>query len=326
MAKQRNPIVMWCTTTATLAVFRFLRALPLPVARALSKRASLLGYHLVPRIKRIGLRNLDLAYKDELTAAEKRRILKKSMENLGIVVAEMAHSDILSTPEGQSMFTVKGLEQIEDGKGVLFIGAHIGNWEWMCGIFGNLGRPAAGVVRPLADPRLNDFIDRSRRLHGVDTIAKYDAGGAIIKAVREGKVVGILIDQATRKNCVPVTFFGEACWATIGPVMMAIRTKVPIHPISITRDTTGHYTFEIHEQIHLERQGSIHEDMVRLTQQCQDVIEEIVRAYPDQWMWIHDRWKRYKRPEKEWAERGFVMDWPEDTSFVEDRNKETKTA
>ena len=321
MAKKRNPIVMWCTTTATLTVFRVLRALPLPVARSLAKRVSLLGYYLVPRIKHIGMRNLHLAYKDELTSTEKRALLKKSVENLGIVTAEMAHSDILSTPEGQSMFTVKGMERIEEGQGALLIGAHFGNWEWMCGIFANLGRPCVGVVRPLADPRMNEFIDSRRTSHWVETIEKKEAGNAIINAVKSGKIVGILIDQATRKNCVPVTFFGEPCWATIGPVMMAIRSKAPIFPMSITRDGTGHYTFEIHEQIHLQREGSIHEDMVRLTQQCQDVIEEIVRAHPEQWMWIHDRWKRYKRPEKEWADRGFVMDWPEDTGFVEDRTK-----
>ncbi|MFP6581993.1 MAG: lysophospholipid acyltransferase family protein [Candidatus Hydrogenedentota bacterium] len=296
---------------ARLAIFslRFMRLIPLPIARKIALFLVHLGYYFVPRIRRIGMKNLDIAFKDTKTRSEKEAILRDSLNNVGLVAAEMAHSDVLSTPQGKSLYTIKGFKHLDATKGAIMIGAHLSNWEWMGGLLGTVAQGAAGVVRPLGDPLLNAYIDARRTRQGVRTIDKNHAGAEIIRAVRDGLFVGILVDQSARENGVPVRFFGEPCWATIAPVMLALRTKAPVHPVSMTRDTNGHYTMEFFPAIPLERKGTIHEDLIRLTQRCQDAIEEMVLKTPGQWLWLHDRWKRRAKLEREWANRGVKLDW-----------------
>lgn len=299
----------WIVATLALYSLRFMRLIPLSLARNIALFIVHLAYYFVPRIRRIGMKNLDIAFKDTKTRAEKEAFLRESLDNVGLVAAEMAHSDLLSMPQGKKLYTLKGCEHLDTTKGAIIISAHLSNWEWMCGILGTLEQGSAGIVRPLGDPRLNAYIDAQRTRQGVRTIDKNDAGPEIIKAVRDGLLVGILVDQSARENGVPVRFFGKPCWATIGPVMLALRTKAPVHPVSMTRDTDGHYTMEFFPAIPLEREGTIHEDLIRLTQRCQDAIEEMVLKTPGQWLWLHDRWKRRAKLEHEWADRGIELDW-----------------
>ena len=134
-------------------------------------------------------------------------------------------------------------------------------------------------------------------------IGKKNVGAEIIKSVRDGNLVGLMVDQSTRKNGVPVTFFGQKCWATVGPIMVALRTKAPIYPITMLRNESGRYTLEFYPPLTIERTKNIHQDLINGSQLCQDLIEAIIRKNPGQWMWIHDRWKAQPRLEKEWEKR-----------------------
>jgi KDO2-lipid IV(A) lauroyltransferase len=251
----------------------------------------------------VGLANLDLAYGDEITRAEKKAILKESMENLGILTAEFPHVQALHSGDPDDFFEVRNVENVDQTRGGIAISAHMSNWEWMAVILSIHNPNNCVVVRPLDNPRLYSEIRRLRGDTGLLMLDKKDTGTKIIKAVREGHMVGLLVDQSARSNGVPVNFFGQPCWATIGPVMVAMRAKAPIYPISMHREANGKYVLTCHPPITIERTGDIHRDLISNTQACQDAIEMIVREHPGQWMWIHKRWKKHRRMQDEWDKK-----------------------
>ena len=301
MPPRRNPLVRAATAGATLAFLRISGLLPLRVNRAIAVPAGRVLAGLVPRVRRIAMQNLDHAYGDTLTAAEKERIFRGAVDNLSLAAAEFAH---LARIAKAGAVTVEGLEYVDPGRGYLFISAHLGSWELM-GPFMAMagGHKVAVVVRPFDSPRVDRAIDRLRTAVGVKTIPKDKAGGAIIRHLKDGYRVGVMLDQSPRENGVPVTFFGAPCWATVAPVMIAVRAKVPILPLSLVRDAGGRYVLRLYPPIELERTGNLRADLVRNSQRCQDAIERMVRAHPEQWLWFHRRWKERPRLAEEWKRR-----------------------
>lgn len=303
MAKRRNPLVQWAITSACIAAVRLTAILPLPLCRSLGRRLGRLAYHFVPRIQETGHANLDLAYGECLTKSQKRQILIQASENLGIVAAEFSRLPGLLKPAGRKLFTVQGLEHVDVSRGGLLIGAHLGNWEWMSAVVESLGLHFTGIVRRFDDPRLDAVIDGIRRSVGMMTIPKDEAGPELVRTLKDGGFVGILIDQSPRENGVPVHFFGKPCWATVAPAMAALRAKAPIYPVAITRTDAGPYALEFSPPIEITRSGNLRQDLVDATQRCQDAIETQIRKHPGQWLWMHRRWKERPRLEREWHER-----------------------
>jgi KDO2-lipid IV(A) lauroyltransferase len=196
-----------------------------------------------------------------------------------------------------------GAEHLDPERGGLLVGAHLGNWEWMATVIRGLGFETAEVVRPLDDPVLNAYVERVRRSRGVYTIDKEGAGAEIMRLLREKWVVGVLADQSPRMSAVPVTFFGQPCWATIAPAMVACRMHLPIYVVTMTRGPAGRYTVKISSPVLLDAPGDLRERLVAITQRCQDILEAEIRKCPEQWLWLHRRWKRRPRLEAEWRER-----------------------
>ncbi len=303
MARERNRLIDWCLTSAILSYFTVIKLLPLSVARQIGKWGALFAYYTLPRVRKIGMGNLNLAYGDTISMKEKKAILKESMVNLGLIGVELPHNELLHSDKRDQYCQVLGEELLEEhGTGVIFSG-HYGNWEWGFGMFLGAGHDAAGIVRPLRNERLNAYIEKNRKKSGVQIIGKRAAAAEALRVLRKGTHVGILADQSPRRNGVPTTFFGQPCWSTIGPAMIALRAKKPVYPMFITRDEKGFYTLELYPPIPFEPTGPLKNDIITLTQKCQDVVEEHVRKKPGHWMWIHDRWKKQRRLEQEWEDR-----------------------
>ncbi|HPO14002.1 MAG TPA: hypothetical protein PLI09_11195 [Candidatus Hydrogenedentes bacterium] len=303
MQGKPKQIVQKCLSYVVRAFGILTRVLPLPVSRVIAVTIGRLAYHLIPRIKKVGFANLDLAFGDAVPQEHKRRIVKGVVRNLAIVAAEFAHMPRLAKRQYKGYVTIKGMEHCDFTKGFLAIGGHLGNWEWMASVLSSHGYKTAEIVRPFDDPVLNDAIDRTRQAAQIRTIPKDEAGADVIRLLKEGWIVGVLIDQSPRHNAVPVTFFGESCWATIAPVMVAVRAKVPIHPVSMFRDAKGKYTLQFYPALEINRSGNLRQDIVTNTQQCQDFFENLVRVHPDQWLWLHRRWKHRERLQREWEHR-----------------------
>jgi Kdo2-lipid IVA lauroyltransferase/acyltransferase len=302
MARRRNPL--WQATVAGLSVFfyYFFQILPLPVGRRLALLLGRLAL-LLPRLHKVGRQNLDLAYGDTLSAREKRHILRGAAQNMLLVAAEFPHLPALARQDVSQLSDISGIEHLPRDQGAILVGAHCGNWEWLATLVAHRGFPAAEVVRPLDNPTMNRLVDSARRASGLHTIAKDDAGPEIFRLLRENYKIGILIDQSPRHNAVPVTFFGAPCWATIAPVMIAVRARVPVFPVVIHRKADWRYAIDIQPELELKRTGDLQRDLVENTQRCQDAIEALIRAHPEQWLWFHRRWKTRPRLEAEWEVR-----------------------
>jgi len=303
MPRRRNPVLRHLVYGLTYAFFRFTQRLPLSLSRRIGLFLADVAYHVVPRVRTTGLANINLAYGDTLSPEEKKRILRDSVHNLGLVAAEFAHVTRLLTEGFAPFVTVKGFENVDQSKGGVLLGAHHGNWEWMLPVSHMLGLNAAAIVRPFDDPRMDALVYGVRRESGLKIIPKNNAMGTLLRELREGAQVGLLADQNPRENAVPVTFFGQPTWATIGAAMLAMRAKAPIYPISMVRTEEGTYLFEFHPALDLVYTGNMMDDLRANTQRCMDALEAIIRKDPGQWLWLHRRWKRRERLEREWAAR-----------------------
>lgn len=287
----------------TVAVIRVSGALPYSWTRPLGSFFGLLAYCAVPRIRRVGLANLDLAYGDALSEREKRRILKRSAQHIATVGLRFAQSPKLDPAGSTVPFHIVGEEHIDNDAGGLLITAHLGNWEYFGLIGHRLGKTAGGVVRPFDDPRVDHAVDRIRRSSGFETIPKDGAGARLMELVRNNGLALVLIDQSPRDNGVPTTFFGRRCWSTFAPALIALRTRAPIYPAFVVEDEDGGYTLLVRPAIEWTRTGDMRFDLVEITQRCQNAVEEAVRAYPEQWLWFHRRWKARPRLEAEWRRK-----------------------
>ncbi len=303
MSARRSRATLLFRRYATIAFCECARLLPLPMARALGRALAMLAYYLIPRIRREGLKNLDLAYGDERTRSEKIRILKGAAKNVGIVAAEFSRTQHLAENSFADMVELRGAGHVDLSQPVVFISAHFGNWEWLAPAMSARGIAVAGIMRPLDDPGLNAYVKRIRSATGTILIERDHAAALMLKLLRERTTVGVLIDQSPRQSAVPVTFFGTPTWATIAPVMAAIRGKAAIHPVSMVRQPDGRYVLSVAPALERIKTGNLRHDLAANAQQCQDAIELMIREHPDQWLWLHRRWKKRERLEQEWKRK-----------------------
>jgi KDO2-lipid IV(A) lauroyltransferase len=303
MARRRNPVSGAVAAGFTLAYLHLSRCLPLSVNRAIALPVGRLLARLVPRVRRVAMANLDLAYGDSLSQEEKERIYRGAVDNVSLVAAEFSQIEHIAEGKAGNLVTVEGAHFIEKGRGYVCIGAHFSNWELMGPSMAAHGFDVAAVVREFDSPRVNRLIDSIRRSGKVTTIPKDKGGREIIRLLRQGALVGILVDQSPRENGVPVTFFGAPCWATIAPAMIAVRAKTSVIPAAMTRDASGGYRLRFYEPITMTRTGDLRADLVNYTQACQDALERMVRETPEQWLWLHQRWKARPRLAEEWARK-----------------------
>lgn len=277
--------------------------LPLGAARRLGKAFGLLAYFVVPRLHRIGMENLNQAYGDSLSRREKIRILKQTASNMGIVAAEFSRIPRIDKEFVRDHISISGLEHIDRSQGALFIAAHYGNWEWLAPVLRAADIPAAEIVRPLDHPALDAFVGGIRQSNGVITLKRDEAGLSLVRILRQGYMVGILIDQNPRTAAAPVTFLGQPCWATAAPVIAAVRACVPVHGVRAIRGADGRYRFEITPPFPFEQTKDFRQGLVVNVQRCQDLIEQWVREHPGHWMWFHRRWRPRPALARKWDTR-----------------------
>jgi KDO2-lipid IV(A) lauroyltransferase len=300
MARHRNAFAQRAVSFVAIAFCRGTALLPLALCRVIGRALGMFMFVCVPRVRRVALENLRNAYGTTLSEKEIHAIARGAAINVGIVAAEFAHLPRL-TPENIARWvTVEGAGHFDRDRPGFILSAHLGNWEWMATVIKNLGFNVAEVVRPLDAPAMNAYVDRIRTSRGVRTIDKTGGGQEMLRLLKEGWIVGVLADQSPRESAVPVTFFGRQCWATVAPAMVALRQKMPIVVVTMTRDASGHYTLRISPPVALERSGDFRADLITITQRCQDILEEHIRANPDQWLWLHRRWKDRPRLESDW--------------------------
>ncbi len=276
--------------------------LPLGLARRLSAGIGLLLYRATPRWRAIAHRNLALAL-PETDAARREQIVRGVYENLGRVVLALARMPRLGPSNIRDWIDYEGFEHyqraLEAGHGVLFMTGHLGNWELSAFAHALFGHPMHVMVRPLDNPLLDRLLDRYRRLCGNRTISKDTSGRSVLRALRNNEAVGILVDQNTAgEDGVFVDFFGVKASATSGLARVAQRTQAVVIPgFALWNPSSGRYVLKFYPPLEMERSGDEPRDLAENTQRCQAMLEQVIRQYPEQWLWIHRRWKT--RPAEE---------------------------
>jgi Kdo2-lipid IVA lauroyltransferase/acyltransferase len=275
---------------------RLIGALPRPMAHGTGVLIAGLVYHLHLRLRRVGMRNLQLAF-PEKSPQERRRILRAVYLSLGRLLGEACLFPTY-TPENASQVAVyQGFENFEAaekrGRGVLLLTGHFGGWEVGSFFHSLMGHPMQIVVRPLDNPYVDALVARYRGLHGSTMIGKHEFARGLISAMRDNATVGILMDtNMTPPQGVFVDFFGIPACTASGMARVALHTGAAVVPaFTIWDPVLRKYRVDFDPALELVRTGNDDADAVANTALFTKVIEQYVRRYPDQWLWVHRRWK-----------------------------------
>jgi len=276
--------------------------LPRPLSRALAIAVAQLVYLLHFRLRQVGIRNLSMVF-PEKTEAERNRILRGVFTSLGRQLAELCQFPRYTLENIDQVVVYDGLENYERayarGKGVLFVTGHFGGWELSAFAHSIHGHWVNVVMRPMDNPYLDRLLQRYRTLHGNKVVPKDDFVRGLLAAMKAGETVGILMDtNMTPPQGVFVDFFGIPACTASGLARIALRTDAAVVPgFTIWDESLGKYRLRFDPAVELVRTGNLESDIVANTQKFTKVIEEYVRKYPEQWLWVHRRWKT--RPEGE---------------------------
>jgi KDO2-lipid IV(A) lauroyltransferase len=274
--------------------------LPRSLSRGLAIFLFQIVYLLHVRLRRVGMRNLAMAFPDK-SEEERARILRGVFRSLGRELAELCQFPRY-TPENVDQIVVyDGLENYEKAyarkKGVLFLTGHFGGWELSAFVHSLHGHWMYVVMRPMDNPYLDHMLQSYRTMHGNKTVNKDEFVRGLLAAMKAGEVVGILMDtNMTPPQGIFVNFFDIPACTASGMARIALRTDAAVVPsFTIWDETLKKYRLRFDPALELIRTGDQEADIVSNTQLFTKVIEDYVRKYPDQWLWVHRRWKT--RPE-----------------------------
>ncbi len=275
---------------AALLVVKSLEIAPRRFADRLSRTYVRLLDAAAPRFRRVAMRNLEMAL-PELSAEQRRGIVDGVFLSIARLLAAFARFPKIDRDNVSEWIRYEGYEHFEEalrrGRGVLFATAHLGNWELSAFAHALLSSPMHVVARPLDNPRIDLLVSRRRALSGNRVIEKKDFARGILQALRANEAVGILIDQNTSlEEGVFADFFGIPACANSGFARIAAHSGATVIPgFALWSEAEARYVLRFYPPVAIT--GDAAEDTRRLQRQ----LEGVIREHPDQWLWIHRRWK-----------------------------------
>jgi KDO2-lipid IV(A) lauroyltransferase len=282
--------------TRTTSIILFCgRCVPLSIRKLFFKTTMIFFYYAAAKHRLIALHNLRCAFPgkkmEELIA-----IAKGVYRNVAITAAEFFSMPSITRENLHQWVELEGLEHYEAGisreNGLLSIVAHFGNWELMTIAVPYLFKPMHIVYRPLDSPILDNMVEHVRTFCGNELIPKGGSGKLIMELLKQNHIIGILSDQnVAAREGVFVDFFGRPACTGVGLAVLALRSGAPILPAFMARQKSGKYKLILKPLIDVSRTGDYNRDLLDNTQRFTKIVEEVVREYPDQWFWIHQRWK-----------------------------------
>ncbi|MBI5640255.1 MAG: lysophospholipid acyltransferase family protein [Nitrospirae bacterium] len=291
--------ITWLLQIAAIVIMTLpLAIIPHKIALKIGEALGTLLFFLWPSRRRIAIKNLeDTVSRGAIRlASSPNAVIKEHFRNLGRSFVEVLKIYYGLGDRIVRGVQVKGIENFrkahEKGRGVLLITGHCGNWELSGLAFGvNLGR-VNGVARPINNPYLNRFIERTREKHGNTVIYKKGALKKILSALRRNEGVGILMDQSVvSSEGLAAEFLGKKDYVMKTPAIIARKTGSPVLPVFI-RGVDGGHCIEIGQEIPLDKSEDNDTAVFNDTVRFSGFIEEYIRQNPSEWLWIHRRWKR----------------------------------
>jgi KDO2-lipid IV(A) lauroyltransferase len=288
--RRRSWIRNYLEYLAALAVLKSLEWAPAVAARGLSRGYVRVVDLALPRLRRVATRNLSLALPD-LSAAHRDEIIAGVFRSIARLLVTVAKFPSIGRENLGRWIRFEGYEHVENafraGRGVLFATAHLGNWELSAYAHALFAAPIHVVVRPLDNPLIDRLLERRRGLSGNRIVSKRDPARPILKALAANQAVGVLIDQNTAiASSVFVDFFGIPAAAAPVFARLAARSGAAVIPgFALWSETEGRYVLAFQPAVPMSG------DAARDTQALQSRLEDVIRGYPDQWLWLHRRWK-----------------------------------
>lgn len=280
---------------------RFLNWIPRKSALYLGEWLALAAWWVLGKSRYKAERHLSLVYGDSLTMREKsnigRAFFVNSGKNLSDALRFRSHID-----EIRQLVTVEGLDHfaaaMARGKGVLGITGHIGNFELLAAHIAGLGYPIAVIGRELYEPRLNRLLIENREATGLTNISTTDSPKRIMKWLRSGGGLGVLIDNDSHRiRGMFIPAFGRWSYTPIGQTLLGLKVGAAFVPMACIRKPDDTYHVIIRPPIEFKSSGDSETDTYNVTLACTRELEKIILAYPDQWAWHHNRWRtRMKSP------------------------------
>ncbi len=285
-------------TLSTRTILLLFGAIPLKIRKVFFRAIFILVYHFDEKNRLITLHNLIRSF-PEKNPPEITRIAKNVYLNLGTTAAEFFGIPSLTKDNMSDWVKFEGLENyakaLSKKKGILFYTGHFGNWELGGTCLGLENIKVNIIYRALDNPILEDFVAWFRTHTGHKVIPKGGAARKIIKLLKKNESIGILIDQNVSWNeGVFVDFFGRPASTTTGLAALALQTGAPVVPVFIVRLEDETYKITIYEEAKITKTDDYDADLFENTQRFTGIIEDVVRKYPDQYFWLHQRWKTKK--------------------------------
>jgi Kdo2-lipid IVA lauroyltransferase/acyltransferase len=286
----------WLEYAAVWVILRGLSALPRGMARGLAVFVARVLYSMLPKLRRTAQFNLRLAFPD-WSDTQRKAVIRGMVRNLGWMAAEFARLPKYTKENIEKVVVLSGhenfLEGQRRGKGVLYLTGHVGGWELSSFAHALYGFPLQYMARPLDNARVDALVNRYRCLSGNQPIFKNESARALLRILRESGTVGILADQNTMpEEGVFVDFFGKTACTTTGIARVALHTDAAVVPgYAYWDESIRRYKLHFDPAVELVRTGDTERDVFVNTQKFASVIENIVRKYPEQWVWVHARWK-----------------------------------
>jgi KDO2-lipid IV(A) lauroyltransferase len=276
--------------------------LPRPLAVAVGRGVARIAYGLSDRLRLTGFRNLELAF-PEMSERERALILRGCFTNLGRLLGEFSQLSRVTPESLRQIVECRGLENLREakarGRGVILFTGHLGAWELSSFALSAFGYPLSFLARRIDNPLVEQMIEKTRTRFGNRSIDKRAAMRPMMRTLRAGGTLGTLVDLNTQPHeGIFVNFFGIPASTTSGIAALALRTGAAVLPVFIPWDENKQrFVLYIDQPLAVSRTGDEKEDIRQLTATLTSVVENYVRRFPKQWLWIHKRWNT--RPEKD---------------------------
>lgn len=304
-SKDKHPLRQNLEFFIAFAFLTLIRLMPFWLCKALAWVLGTAIYGLVPRRRKVALMNLQIAFPD-MSDAERKRLALASSRSFVLTGFEsmkfVYRARLTETEEGMRRL-VEGVDQLisrarkvhEDSGGCIFVIPHLGNWELLSHASAVAGVPVTIVVRPLDNPRLERHLFEMRAASGQEILAKRNALFHLRNALRKGRSVALLADQHAGMRGIDVPFFGKPASTTTGPAALAISFGRPIMLVACIRRRDGKgYEVLLSDPIRPDLEAESVPEIERLTAAVNREVEKFVRQRPEQYLWMHDRWKLTK--------------------------------
>lgn len=259
----------------------------------IGKQLGKLYYHIAARQRRRAL--AQLIESTGVSPAEGTRIIKKLFLNLGQTFLEVMYIPSLTPEKIKEYVTIENRHYLEDavaeGHGVVFLTAHVGNWEWLGAALAMEGFPMTTVIKRQPNDQHTRILNEYREMVGLEIFARGTTELiAAAKALKKGKVLGFLADQDAGDSGVFLNFLGKMASTPLGPAVFARKFSSPVVPVFIVRRPEGGHRVMINPPLYYENIGGDPESLHTLTARLTKITEDTIRQYPDQWLWFQKRW------------------------------------